>query len=160
MSVTIDAAASSGIAPENAAETTILAWRVHRLREEPRGIPLVAGGYAAALLLWWWVFPQPIALVVPLFALTGALSDYLFPISFRLTTRGAYADCAASRLFLAWGDVKRASSGKDGVFLSPLARPSRLDGWRGVRLRFGGGNEEAVRDTARTLWHDATGAKP
>jgi hypothetical protein len=137
------------------AEHTLLAWRVYRLREEPRGIPLVAGAYAAAFLLWWIVFPQPLALFLPLVALTGALSDYLFPISYRLTTRGAYADCGASRLFLAWTDVKRATTGADGVFLSPLARASRLDAWRGVRLRFSSGNDAEVRDTARALWKGA-----
>jgi hypothetical protein len=42
-----------------------------------------------------------------------------------------------TRLFIAWPDVRRATRGADGIFLSPFSRPSRLDNFRGVRLRFG-----------------------
>ena len=147
--------APAAAAPAETAETVLLAWRIHRLREEPQGIGLIAGAYAAAILLWWWVYPQPLALALPLLSLTGALSDYLFPISYRLTTRGAYADCGASRLFLSWDDVQRATHGAEGVYLSPLRRPSRLDAWRGVKLRFAG-NSDAVLAIVRE--HKGAGA--
>jgi len=135
------------------AEVTILAWRVHRLREEPGRLPLVAVGYGVALGLWWLLFPHPLALFVPLVSLTSALGEYLFPVSYRLTDRGAHvANGPFVRLFLAWPDVRRATVGDDGVCLSPLARPdSPLAVFRGVRLRFAGGNAEAVTETVRRL---------
>jgi hypothetical protein len=128
-----------------AAETTILAWRVHRLRGEPQHLPLVIAAYAVALGLWRLLFPHPLALFVPLVSLTSALAEYLFPISYRLTDRGAHVSNGPFvRLFLAWPDVKRATAGKDGVCLSPLARPnSPLAPFRGLRLRF---TDEAQAD--------------
>lgn len=146
----------------------VLTWRVHRLREEPRGLRLVAGAYAVAIAVWWLVFPQPLALFLPLVALTSALAEYLFPITYRLTTRGAYADNGpTSRLFLAWKDVRRATHGDEGVFLSPFARPSRLDGVRGIRLRFSVAAEaeeadlpsETILMTVRGLWRGANTEK-
>ena len=135
------------------AETVVLAWRVHRLRDERwRALPLVLTAYGVALLLWRLVFPTPLALFLPLVALTGALSEYLFPISYRLTDRGVYADCGASRLFLEWADVRRATVGSDGVYVSPLARASRLDSFRGIKLRFHDGNDAVVLETVRSLW--------
>lgn len=116
---------------------------------------MVAGVYALAFILWRIFSPQPLALILPLVILTGALSDYVFPISYRLTSRGIHADCGASRLFLAWSDVRRASTGADGVFVSPLRKPSRLDAWRGIRLRFSGGNDETVRELVRTAVREA-----
>jgi hypothetical protein len=151
------AAEPNGFATAADAEATVLAWRVHRLRDEPRFVPLVAGAYAASLLLWCLAFPHPVALLLPLVSLTGALSDYLFPITYRLTTHGAHADCGVSRLFVAWADVKRATHGGEGVYLSPLVRPSRLDAFRGVRLRYAHGNDETVRDAVRRLWRDREG---
>jgi len=110
---------------------------------------LVVASYAAALLFWRLVFPHPIALFLPIVALTSAMAEYLFPIHYRVTTRGAYVSCFLSRLFLAWPEVKRARHGADGVFLSPLTRPSRLDQFRGLRLAFAADNEEAVLATIR-----------
>lgn len=131
-----------------------LSWRVHRLRESPQGVPLVAGAYALALGSWWLAFPHPVTLLLPTVALTGALAEYLFPVTYRLTARGAHADCGLSRLLLEWKDVRRATHGTDGVYLSPLARPSRLDSFRGVRLRYLPGDAdhaETVRETVRRL---------
>ena len=140
-------------APSRPAETTLLSWKVHRLREEPSRLRLVALAYGAAVFLWWLLFPHPLALFLPLVSLTSALAEYLFPVSYRLTTRGAYASCGFSHLFIAWADVRRATTGAEGVFLSPLARAgSRLEAFRGVRLRFAPDNAGAVTDGVRRLW--------
>lgn len=126
-----------------------MTWRIHRLRQEPHRLGLVAAAYGAALLLWTLVFPHPLTLFLPLVALTSAMAEYLFPVTYRLTTRGAYAGCFLSRLFLPWPEVRRATYGADGVHLSPFTRPTRLDGFRGVRLAFAPGNADAVLETVR-----------
>jgi hypothetical protein len=142
------------------AETTVLAWRVHRLRTEPGRLGIVLIGYAVALGMWYLLFPHPVALFLPLVGLTCALREYLFPQEFRLTTRGAHVANGPARLFLAWEDVKRATHGRDGVHLSPFARPTRLDDFRGVRLDFADGNDAAVLATVRRLWRGETEAGP
>ena len=134
------------------AERAVLCWRVHRLRDSPRGALSVALGYGLAVFLWRIITPQPFILIALLTLLTAALSDYLFPVTYRLTTAGAHTDGLISRLYLSWEDVKRATHGADGVFLSPLSRRSRLDEFRGVRLRYGAEDASAVRDTVRRLW--------
>jgi hypothetical protein len=132
-------------------EVTLLAWRAVRPSTGPAQFAAVLLGYAAALSLWWLLLPHPAALFVPVVALTGALREFLFPTDCRLTTKGAYVANGPARLFLAWGDVRRATHGADGVFLSPFARPSRLDQFRGVRLGFGGGNVEEVLAAVRRM---------
>jgi hypothetical protein len=86
-----------------------------------------------------------------LFVLTAALGDYWFPVTYRLTPEGAHADGLFSRLYLAWPDVKRATHGSDGIFLSPLPRPSHLDAFRGIRLPYGDQNAESLRETVKDL---------
>ncbi len=144
-------------APAHSAETTLVAWRTHRLREDPRHLRLIAAAYAAAIALWWLLFPHPLALFLPLVSLTSALAEYLFPISYRLTSRGAYAANGVTRLFISWSEVKRATAGSEGIYLSPLAQAgSRLEAFRGVRLRFADGNEEMVTQTVQRLWRGNT----
>ena len=134
---------------ETGSERELLRWSRHRLRDAPERIWLVALGYGAAFALWRWVFPHPLALFLPVVALTSALAEYLFPVDYRLTDRGAYLSCGPfQKLFLAWEDVKRATCGTEGVYLSPLARPSRLDRFRGIALRFEG-NRDAVLAAVR-----------
>ncbi len=142
------ASAAVPLAPDAAA----LSWRVHRLRERPARLLLVVAAYGAALGLWRMAFPHPVALFLPLVALTSALSEYLFPQTFRLDARGASSvNGPFSRTFIAWADVKRATYGDDGVHLSPLARASRLDRFRGVRLGFAGGDADAILDAVRAF---------
>ena len=126
-------------------ETTLLSWRRHALVESPERIALAALGYGAAFALWRWLQPGLLALFLPSVALTSALSEYLLPVEYRLTDRGAHASCGPfQKLYLSWDDVRRATHGGDGVHLSPLPRPSRLDRFRGVRLRYAAGNRDEV----------------
>jgi hypothetical protein len=146
--------------PDDAAAATVLSWRIHRLTEDPRRLPVIAAAYAAAFTLWRLVFPHPLALLLPAVSLTCALAEYLFPVTYRLTTHGAHADCGPARLFIAWDDVKRATAGRDGVYLSPFARrvPS-LESFRGVRLRFAPGQDrEVVLEAVRLCRRDEAAA--
>jgi hypothetical protein len=131
-------------------ETILLTWRTHRLREDRRCLPLVIGAYVFAIGLWWLFFPVPLALFLPLVALTSALSEFLFPVTYTVTNNGVSVVYGPlHRLHLAWEDIKRAGQGADGVFLSPLAKPSRLDNFRGLRLRFPA--TEAEKESLRTI---------
>ena len=138
-----------------AAEQTIKTWRVHRLRDNPQFAPFVALSYAVAFVLWRLLFPHPLTLFLPVVALTGALAEYLFPVTYQITSRGAHKKCWTTQLFIAWADVKRAGVGADGIGLSPLSRPSRLDDFRGVRLGFGNENPDEIRQVVRDLWQGA-----
>ena len=134
------------------AEETALAWKIHRLRQHPQYLGRIAAAYGGAVALWWFLFPRPLALIVPLVSLTSALAEYLFPVSYRLTTRGAHLSNGFSQLFIAWKDVRRATIGTDGIYLSPFSVPRpHLEPFRGVRLRFAEGNADAVTATVRRL---------
>lgn len=139
---------------KNEAEEVILAWRIHRLRDEPQKIGLVALGYGIAFAFWWLAFPYPLGLFLPVVALTGAMAEYLFPVDYKLTNQRAYCSCGpAIKLELAWSDIRRATVGKDGIYLSTLKIPSRLDSFRGIRLRFSkdNANEALLRETVKRL---------
>lgn len=133
------------------AETDVRVWKIHRLREEPGRAPVVAGAYAVAAGLGWMIFVHPLPVILLLLALTGAVAEYIFPITYRLTNRGAHSGCGLSQLFISWDDVRRATHGKDGIHLSPFSGPHPLDSFRGVRLRYGTEDAESVLETVRQL---------
>jgi hypothetical protein len=141
---------------QNNPDIASLEWTVHGLRDNPRGISLVVAGYCGAVLLWQILFPHWPALVLLLISMTSALSDFLWPIRYRVAADGIQANCGPfQRLHLSWREIRRIQRGRDGVYVTSLKVPSRLDQFRGIRLRFGSMDPEVVvaavvtgRDTA------------
>lgn len=83
--------------------------------------------------------------LLPMLALLFSLSEYIFPIRYTLTAQSASARCGLSTLEIQWADVRHAFLIEDGIKLSPLsAKNSRFESLRGVFLRFGGDNRDAV----------------
>ena len=48
-----------------------------------------------------------------------------------------------------WSDFRSFYADRNGVLLSPFARPSRLENFRGVYVRFGRSNRDEIRDFIR-----------
>ena len=59
----------------------VLTWTIHLAKEMPAKLCLVIIGYGAAMLAWWYFLPVPAALLLPLVALTSAMSEFLFPVT-------------------------------------------------------------------------------
>jgi hypothetical protein len=97
------------------------------------------------MLAWWYFLPVPAALILPIFALTSALSEFLFPVTYTIDSAGVSQKCLPFfHRHIAWDDVRRASAGRDGFFISTLRIPSRLDQFRGIRIN-PRGNDAEVR---------------
>lgn len=122
-----------------------LTWTIHMAKEKPAKLSLVIMGYSVSLLAWWYFLPVPAALILPLVALTSALSEFLFPVTFTLDDNGVSQKCLPFfHRHIAWTDVRRASAGRDGFFVTTLRIPSRLDQFRGIRIT-PRGNDAEVR---------------
>ncbi|MCH7946016.1 MAG: hypothetical protein IIC73_08410 [Armatimonadetes bacterium] len=128
-----------------------LEWTLRLDPETPRrrytvlAIALMAG--LAGLLLF-----NPLLSLIAFAVVVLSAAELFFPVKYRLDAQGARAKCGLSVTAVAWSDVKRVLPMPDGVRLSPLEKPSRLDEFRGVYLRFSD-NEEEVSGKIRTFWH-------
>ena len=113
-----------------AVEWTIRPWREHGAA--------AALSLLAALLLWMlviWLLPGE-GLVTALLGLAAlaALAPGMAPMQCRVDASGV-----ARRVLFAWDrrhwpEIRRARLGGAGLFVSPFARPSRLDRFRGLFL--------------------------
>ena len=127
-----------------------LAWKVHLLREEPSKVLLIAPVVLASLLVSYILFHSLLFLAVALLLFTCALSDYVFPVRYEITDRGASARTLTGRTFVEWDRVKKYYLDDRGIKLSTLGRPGRLEAYRGVYLRFGGNRDEVIQAVRRT----------
>jgi len=133
----------AGDAPPN--DGVLLEWRVHLLRRaQPRRTVRVVLIIAIVGVLALMTFGHPLYALIVLAALIGALSDFFFPMRFRLTETEAVSSTLLSARKLPWERVRQVYEQADGVKLSPLPRPSRLEAYRGIYLWFGENREEVL----------------
>ena len=93
---------------------------------------------------------------LPMLALLFSLSEYVFPVRYTLTAQSAAARHGLTTLEIHWADVRHAYLTDDGIKLSPLtSKNSRFESLRGVYLRFGEGNQDAVVEAVQRLRAEA-----
>lgn len=127
----------------------VLRWRVHLAKEQPRKLVVVIAAIIAMTALSYVWFGSPIPVIVTVLMLVGALSDFLMPTTFVITTKHVLAYTLAGKRMMAWEDVCKCYIDESGVKISPLPRASRLEAYRGVYLRFGDRKEEVIAAVTR-----------
>jgi len=121
-----------------------LRWTVHLAREHPT--KLFASIGACALAAWCaagilgWIGALAVVVVV-----VCALAEFLFPVSYQITTDEASCRTVFARTSITWEKVKNCYLDNLGIKLSPLAKGSRLEAYRGIYLRFAGNREEVIQ---------------
>ena len=97
------------------------------------------------------IFQQPLPVIVVALLLIGAVSEYLFPITYQMNEKGISCRYGLHHLTMRWAEVKRIEMHTKGILLSPLAQPSRRDNFRGIFVRFAKRDETGNRTDALTL---------
>jgi hypothetical protein len=132
----------------------ILAWKVHLLREDPKKVLLIAPVVLASLVVSYFLFHSLLLPAVALLIFASALSEYIFPVRYEITSAGATARTMVGRTAVGWDRVKKYYVDDRGIKLSTLPSSGRLEAYRGVYLRFGGSRDEVIEAVRRM--RDAT----
>lgn len=121
-----------------------LAWTAHPARSRPRDLALVAAALflttGAVLASLQSAFLAALAAVI----IVVSIAPFLFPTHYRLSERGVEERRLGMRRARAWRDLRRVQIGARAALVSPFARPSWLDRYRGLLLLFDGADREAV----------------
>jgi hypothetical protein len=136
-------------------EEVIFEWTSHPLRQKPGKalffwvvMGLVLGAIYAAFHQVGWV------ILAALF-LFGSLSDFLFPTRYRVTASGVEVRRKFGKVTKEWSDFRRADFERFGVFLSPFAKPRRLENYRGLFLPY-----PTQREQLETIVREKLKARP
>lgn len=112
---------------------------------------VVAAAALAAASFGVFVMGEPWLGIFALAAIFGSTLEIFVPQRYRLDESGARVRNGPSVTEIEWARVKRIEQCEEGVRLSPFEKPSRLDAFRGVFLRFDG-NRDQVLAKMRELW--------
>jgi len=81
--------------------------------------------------------------IVAVLIMAGSMSSFFTQTKYGLNEAGIEIKTLSGRRRFDWGRFRSYYPDKNGVLLSPFVRPSRLENFRGVYIRFAG-NREAV----------------
>jgi hypothetical protein len=126
------------------AESEELEWVLHPVLHQHRKTALLAAVVAlAALAIYFNTRSVTWGAVGALILLLG-VHDYLLPTRFRLTVEGVEVRFFFFSRRRTWAQLKSFYADHNGVLLSPFARPSRLDTFRGIYVRFADNRERIM----------------
>lgn len=131
-----------------------LQWSVHLARKHPLKllISITLGVLTAAC--GYYVIGLFGAIAATLIML-GSLADFLFPLRYKINSTGAECKMLFKCAQIRWEKVKRCYLDNQGVKLSPLARQTRLEAFRGVYLRFNDNEQQVIEAVKRLRGQDS-----
>lgn len=119
-------------------------WIAHPARSRPRDLALVATVFfltlAGALTMTESVFLTAVAAVV----LVAGVAPFLFPTEYKIDDWGLEARGLFRTRARPWSELRRLEVGPGAALVSPLARRSRLDRYRGIYLLFDSADRDRV----------------
>lgn len=123
-----------------------LAWRVHPLVENWKRSTLLFLFLCALLLIVYWGFPSPFIVFLSALFLFGSLYKYFLPFHYECEAEKLVVTACCYRSERPWTAFRSFYVDANGVLLSPFAKPTRLENFRGVYVRFGKYPSEEVVD--------------
>ncbi len=125
---------------------TPLSWTVHPIVENWRKSVLL--GLFLALLLFgiYLGFQSIYVALISGIVLIGSLYKYFLPFHHRCEADRLIITSCCYKLERSWETFRSFYVDANGVLLSPFARPTRLENFRGVYVRFGKHTPEEVVD--------------
>lgn len=121
-----------------------MGWTAHPARRQPEQIALIA---SIVLVTAWVVLVTLESAWLALLAaviLVVSVAQFLFPTRYRLSDAGVHERGLLREKFRAWRDLRRIQVGPGAVLVSPFARASWMDRYRGILLYLDGADRDVV----------------
>ena len=124
----------------------MLSWTVHPLVENWRKSILLGAFLTLLFIGIYWGFQSIYIALLSAIFLLGSLYKYFLPFHHHCEADKLIITSCCYRLERPWDTFRSFYVDGNGVLLSPFARPTRLENFRGVYVRFGQHSPEEVVD--------------
>jgi hypothetical protein len=125
-------------------EDTTLKWSSHPVKKKTAVSVLVV---LFLFVVWLVVYVTTSSLLLTGLAviiMLGSLSSFFFPTNYELDQKKVRIRFFFTKREREWSAFRSFYVDKNGVLLSPFAKPSRLENFRGVYVRFGPNKDQVV----------------
>ena len=121
-------------------------WTIHPLRDSWKRTLLLLVFLAAFFAGVYLSFQSISVTILSAICLICSLYRYFVPSRYEFYDDRVVVIAFSRRLMKPWSDFRSFYADRNGVLLSPFERPSRLENFRGVYVRFGNGRRSEILD--------------
>jgi hypothetical protein len=121
---------------ETLAKESFLQWSSHPVK---KNIWVSMGVIVFLIAIWlvvYWTTSNPILLGISVVIMLGSLSSFFLPTQYLLDNDKVRIKFFFTTREKKWETFRSYYVDKNGVLLSPFGRPSRLENFRGLYIRF------------------------
>jgi len=122
----------------------VLKWIDHPLKKRGKNLLIVVLFLIMAPTVVFFSTKSIFFLFLSIIFLLGSLSTFFFPTTYELSEDGLKVKFFFNTRKMEWGKYRSFYVDKNGVLLSPFEKPSRLENFRGIYLRFNQNKEEVI----------------
>ena len=119
-------------------------WTVHPLCDSWKRSALLFLFLTAIFITVYFFWRSVWVTLFSAILLIGSLYRYFVPFRYELYTDGLVVTSLFYRVAKPWSDFHSFYVDRNGVLLSPFAKPSRLENFRGLYVRFGSNRLEVI----------------
>lgn len=122
----------------------VLKWIDHPLKKRGKNLLIVVLFLVIAPTVVFFSTKSLFFLLLSVIFLLGSLSTFFLPTTYELSEDGLKVKFFFNTRQMEWGKYRSFYADKNGVLLSPFEKPSRLENFRGIYLRFNQNKDEVV----------------
>jgi hypothetical protein len=125
-------------------EVSEMEWVVHPLKENLlKSTCLILALFLLCVVIYL-AFQVPFYAFLSAIILFGSLNTFFLPVRYVLYADRVTIFFPFSKRSRTWADFKSYYVDEKGILLSPFPKPSRLENFRGIYVRFGDNKSEIV----------------
>lgn len=122
----------------------ILQWTVFPVKDEKKKTLWLLPLLGFLVVLVYLSFGNVFWVVFAMVLLVGSLSGFFTKTRYRFDSEGVDIKRTFHRVHKKWEYFRNFYVDENGIFLSPFKKPSRLENFRGIFVKFGDNREEVV----------------
>ncbi|MCP4632582.1 MAG: YcxB family protein [candidate division Zixibacteria bacterium] len=128
-----------------------LSWTNHPATQSKKRTTIVVLFLVVVFAGVYYTTNSVILTGVAVLIMFGSLTSFFLPTKFGFNDDGIYIKTLSGRREFKWSKYRNFYPDKNGVFLSPFVRPTRLENFRGVYIRFTNNREEVLEFVKKKL---------
>jgi hypothetical protein len=122
----------------------VLKWIDHPLKKSGKNLLIVLLFLVIAPTVVFFSTKSIFFLFLSIIFLLGSLSTFFLPTTYELSENSLKVKFFFNTRQMEWGKYRSFYADKNGVLLSPFEKPSRLENFRGLYIRFNQNKEEVI----------------
>jgi hypothetical protein len=129
---------------EGTESSNVLEWVCHPAKKNIKVTAIVSIFIVILIVVVYYMTYSIWFSILAFLILFGSLASFYFPTHYRLTDNEIIIKTKAQTQKKSWSQYRTYYPDKNGVLLSPFVRPSRLENFRGLYIKFWFNKDEVV----------------